>query len=82
MNVKNTNTKNIQVILPIDIVKNITKSFQKIDDRVSVQNTSDFLRYCILHTIQKKPTDAESSNLLITAGDMCRFRKALEDLQK
>ena len=74
-------TKNIQVILPIDIVDNIAKSFEKIDSRVLIKDTSDFLRYCILHTITKKPTHKESSDLLVTAGDMCRFRKALEDLQ-
>ena len=74
-------TKNIQVILPVDIVDNIAKLFEKIDVRVSVSDTSDFVRYCILRTLKSKPSHTESSDLLVTAGDMCRFRKVVEEMQ-
>ena len=65
--------QNIQLKLPKEALSNIEKIFKKIDTRIMVENSSDFIRYCILNTIQKKPNHNESTDLLLVSGDLCRF---------
>ena len=73
------NHVNIQMQMTQETFADVTKIFKKIDQLIITNNYSDFVRYCILHTINKKPTVEESGKLLVTAGDLCRFSKYVKE---